>query len=118
MEKVPLFLAGETSLGELMGILGSLSILVTNDSGPMHLASAIGVPTVAVFGPTDERETGPLGRNARVVRKHVNCSPCLHKECPTDLRCMHEVRADEVCEAAMKLLDGLGAPRAAKAAGR
>jgi heptosyltransferase-2 len=118
MEKAPLFLAGKTTLGELMGLLGSLAILVTNDSGPMHLASAIGVPTVAVFGPTDERETGPLGRNARVIRKNVDCSPCLHKECPTDLRCMREVQVDEVCEVAMKLLEGREASQVAKAVGR
>lgn len=119
MQKPSLCLAGETSLGELMGVLESLAILVTNDSGPMHLAAALGVPTVAIFGPTDERETGPLGRNARVVRKQVECSPCLHKECPTDHRCMRRVQVDEVCQVVMELLEGQGAPRAAaEAAGR
>jgi heptosyltransferase-2 len=113
MQKPTLFLAGETSLGELMGVLESLAILVTNDSGPMHLASALGVPTVAIFGPTDERETGPLGRNARVVRQQVECSPCLHRECPTDHRCMSRVQVDEICQVAMELLEGQRAPRAA-----
>jgi len=119
MQKPALFLAGETSLGELMGALESLTVLVTNDSGPMHLASALGVPTVAIFGPTYERETGPLGGNARVIRKQVECSPCLHRECPTDHRCMIGVQVDEVCQVAMEILEGQDAPRAAaEAAGQ
>jgi heptosyltransferase-2 len=105
MTTSPLFLAGETSLEALIGIIGSLSLLVTNDSGPMHLASALEVPTVAVFGPTDERETGPMGRDARVVRKHVDCSPCLLRECTTDHRCMHLVEVGDVYEEAVNLLE-------------
>jgi heptosyltransferase-2 len=100
--------AGKTSLGELMGLVGSLSILISNDSGPMHLAAALGVPTVAVFGPTDERETGPLGPKSRVVRQHVECSPCLLKECPIDHRCMERVTVDDVYRASVELLEGTG----------
>jgi heptosyltransferase-2 len=114
----PIFLAGKTSLAGLMGLLGRLSVLVTNDSGPMHLGSAIGVPTVAVFGPTDERETGPLGRNCRVVRRQVGCSPCLHKECPLDHRCMVLVEVGEVVDAARDLLEREAEPRAVGAASR
>jgi heptosyltransferase-2 len=88
MRSPSIYLAGETSLSELMGLVGKLNLLVTNDSGPMHLGSALCVPTVAVFGPTDERETGPLGPHCRVVRKRVECRPCLHKECPLDHQCM------------------------------
>jgi heptosyltransferase-2 len=105
MTTSPLFLAGETSLEALIGIIGSLLLLVTNDSGPMHLASALEIPTVAVFGPTDERETGPMGRDARVVRKHVDCSPCLLRECTTDHRCMRLVEVDDVYEEAVNLLE-------------
>ena len=101
-------LAGKTSLGELMGLVGSLSILISNDSGPMHVASALGVPTVAVFGPTDERETGPLSPRARVVRQHVECSPCLLKECPIDHRCMDRVTVEDVYGASAELLEGTG----------
>ena len=68
-------LAAKTSLVELMGVLDALSVLVTNDSGPMHLAAALGTPTVAIFGPTDERETGPMGQNSRVLRRHVQLQP-------------------------------------------
>ena len=100
--------AGKTSLGELMGLVGSLSILISNDSGPMHVAAALGVPTVAVFGPTDERETGPLGPKSRVVRQHVECSPCLLKECPIDHRCMERVTVDDVYGASVELLEGTG----------
>jgi len=109
----PIYLAGETSLAELMGLVGKLNLLVTNDSGPMHLGSALSVPTVAVFGPTDERETGPLGPHCRVVRKHVECSPCLHKECPVDHRCMLQVDIDDVYEVARELIELGATPEAA-----
>lgn len=102
----PIVLAGRTSLGELMGLVVQLSVLICNDSGPMHVASALGVPTVAVFGPTDERETGPLGRHARVVRHQVDCSPCLLKTCPIDHRCMDRVTAEDVYRVSVELLEG------------
>jgi heptosyltransferase-2 len=109
-------LATKTSLVELMGVIDALSVLVTNDSGPMHLAAALGTPTVAIFGPTDERETGPMGRHSKVLRKHVDCSPCLLKDCPTDHRCMTEVGVEEVVDAAAQLLDKKYKSQAAEAA--
>ncbi len=109
-------LAAKTSLVELMGALAALSVLVTNDSGPMHLAAALGTPTVAIFGPTDERETAPMGRNSRVLRRHVDCSPCLLKDCPTDHRCMTEVGVEEVLAAATPLLEKKYKSHAAEAA--
>jgi heptosyltransferase-2 len=89
-------LCGETTLPELVGVLARLRLLVTNDSGPMHLAAALGVPVVAVFGPTDWRETHPLGEAHRVVREPVPCSPCGLRECPIDHRCMRRVTVDRV----------------------
>jgi heptosyltransferase-2 len=118
LKTAPILLSGKTSLGELMGLLGSMSVLLSNDSGPMHLASALGVPTVAVFGPTDERETGPSGPTATVVRRHVDCSPCLLKECPIDHRCMQRVSADDVYAATVDLLEGMAAGTKAEAASR
>lgn len=115
LSAAPISLAGKTSLAELMGLLGELSILISNDSGPMHLASALGVPTVAVFGPTDERETGPLGRASRVVRRQVECSPCLLKECPIDHRCMERVTVEEVYRASLDLLEGKSSRQRAEA---
>jgi heptosyltransferase-2 len=72
----------------------------------MHVASALGVPTVAVFGATDDVTTGPTGSNAVVVREHAECSPCLLRECPIDHRCMTRVTAERVIEAAGKLCAG------------
>jgi heptosyltransferase-2 len=115
MKAAPLDLSGKTSLEELMGILGALSIFVTNDSGPMHVAAALGTPTVAVFGPTDERETGPMGQASKVVRKEVDCSPCLFKECPTDHRCMHTVDVEDVVQSASELLGKKEKPGAREA---
>jgi heptosyltransferase II len=97
-------LCGETTLGELVGVLSRLRLLLTNDSGPMHLAAALGVPVVAVFGPTDWRETGPMGARQRLVREPVHCSPCLLRECPIDHRCMRRVGVERVVDQARGLL--------------
>jgi heptosyltransferase-2 len=70
----------------------------------MHIASALGIPTVAVFGATDDIATGPTGALARVVREPVECSPCLKRECPIDHRCMTRVTSARVAEAALNLL--------------
>ena len=93
-------LSGRTSLETLVGVLAESSLMITNDSGPMHIAAALGVPTVAVFGSTDERVTSPFGRRTRVVKNPVECSPCLLRECPIDHRCMNGVSVDDVCRAA------------------
>ncbi len=108
MATPPRVLCGETSLPELTGVLASLRLLVTNDSGPMHLAAALGVPLVAVFGPTDWRETAPVGAGHRLVREHVECAPCGLRDCPIDHRCMRRVTLDRVLEAARELLPGAG----------
>jgi heptosyltransferase-2 len=89
-------LCGETTVPELVGVLARLRLLVTNDSGPMHLAAALGVPVVAVFGPTDWRETHPVGDGHSIVREPVYCSPCGLRECPIDHRCMRRVTVDRV----------------------
>jgi lipopolysaccharide heptosyltransferase II len=98
-------LCGETALGDLVGVLSSLDLLLTNDSGPMHLAAALGTPLVAVFGPTDSTETAPVASRARLVREDVECSPCLLRECPIDHRCMTRVGVDRVAAAALELLE-------------
>jgi heptosyltransferase-2 len=97
-------LSGETTLGELVGVLSRLRVLVTNDSGPMHLASALGVGVVAVFGSTDWRETAPAAGRHRLLREPVPCSPCLLRECPIDHRCMRGVGVDRVAGAALEML--------------
>ena len=96
-------LAGETTLREFIDLAAACRLFLTNDSGAMHVASALAVPTVAVFGATDDTTTGPTGPFARVVREHAECSPCLLRECPIDHRCMTRVSADRVASAALQL---------------
>jgi heptosyltransferase-2 len=97
--------AGATSLTEFIQFAAACEIFLTNDSGPMHIASALGVPTVAIFGPTDHQATGPLGSHSRVVREPVECSPCLLPECPIDHRCMTRVSAETVAQVALSLVE-------------
>jgi heptosyltransferase-2 len=96
--------AGQTTLREFIDLAAACRVFLTNDSGPMHIASALGVPTVAVFGATDHNATGPTGPLARVVREPVACSPCLLRECPIDHRCMTAVTATRVAETGLDLL--------------
>jgi heptosyltransferase-2 len=98
-------LAGRTSLLEAAGLINRLTLFVTNDSGLMHLASALSIPLVAVFGPTDERRTSPLGQRSRLVRHALECAPCLKRHCPTDHRCMLSVGPEEVLGEALGLLE-------------
>ena len=104
MKHRPLILTGKTDLAGLMGLLAGSRLFVTNDSGPMHLAAALGVRQIAIFGSTDEIATGPLSECARIVHKHVECSPCLLRECPIDLRCFDRITVDEVAELAVEML--------------
>ena len=92
-------LIGKTSLEELIEELRKCRLLLTNDTGTMHLATLLGVPVVAVFGSTEPRLTGPLGSGNRVVRHQVECSPCFLRQCPLDFRCMKAVGVEEVVEA-------------------
>ena len=85
-------------------MLSRLRLFLTNDSGPMHVAAALGVPLVAVFGSTDWTETAPFGATARLVREETPCAPCLLRECPIDHRCMTRVGIDRVATEALELL--------------
>ena len=91
-------LIGRTDLFELVGVLAFCRAVVSNDSGAMHVAAALGLPVTAVFGPTDERATRPLG-NHQVLTNPVWCRPCMLRECPIDHRCMKRVSARRVFEA-------------------
>ncbi len=99
-------LIGKTTLAELIAALQRCHVLLTNDTGTMHLAAWLGVPTVAVFGSTDPVLTGPLAppERVRILRHQVECSPCFLKECPLDLRCMKAVDAGEAAAAVLALL--------------
>jgi heptosyltransferase-2 len=102
-----LVLSGATTIRELMAAVKRCAMLLTNDTGPMHIASAFQVPVVAIFGPTDWRTTSPFGSAHAIVRQPVDCAPCLLRECPIDHRCMTRVTVDQVYEAATKQLSGL-----------
>jgi len=97
-------LAGETSLAEYIDLASTCSVYLTNDSGPMHVAAALGIPTVAIFGATDHIATGPSASWAKVVREPVDCSPCMLRECPIDHPCMTGVSGDRVVNEALVLL--------------
>jgi len=103
----PIVLSGKTSIRELMGILRRCAVLVSNDTGPMHMAQALGVPVVAIFGSTDPDATSPSGGGQSVViRTDVRCAPCLLRACPIDHRCMTGISTDQVMTAVMKHIHG------------
>ena len=88
-------LAGKTSVRELMAFIHRCHIFLTNDSGPMHMASALGIPLLALFGSTDDTTTGPYS-GGQIIHKHVPCSPCYRRQCPIDFRCMTQISVDKV----------------------
>jgi heptosyltransferase-2 len=95
---------GQTTLEQLIDELRTCRLLLTNDTGTMHLASLLGVPTVAVFGSTEPRLTSPIGKDHIILRHHVECSPCFLRECPSDFRCMKAVSVAEVRDAVLSIL--------------
>ena len=102
---VPLNLVGRTDLRALGGVLANCRGLVSNDSGAMHFAAAIGLAVTAMFGPTEEWATRPLGRKPPVVlTHHVWCRPCMLRECPIDHRCMRGITVDRVLAAARQAM--------------
>jgi heptosyltransferase-2 len=106
-------LIGRTDLPTLAAVLAASRGLVTNDSGAMHLAAAVGVPVTAIFGPTDETATHPLGRAPHTILTHdVWCRPCMLRECPLRHRCMRGVTPEAVTEAAKRYLEPRREPRA------
>jgi len=94
---------GRTSLRELACLFRQAALVVTTDSGPMHLAAAVGTPVVALFGPTDPARTGPYGPGHRVIRRDLPCMPCFRKRCEAP-RCMTEISVDEVFTAMKEIL--------------
>ena len=96
-------LIGRTDLRQLTGVLAACDAFVANDSGAMHLAAAVGVPVVAIFGPTDERVTSPLGEHDILIHQ-VFCRPCMLRDCPIDHRCMRGISVDTVFSAVSRRL--------------
>ena len=98
-----LSLAGETNLGELIEIMRDARVVITNDSGPMHIAAALHVPVIALFGPTSPVLTGPYGTGHIVLQSHSACVPCFKREC-NDIKCMKEITPGAVSQEVKKVL--------------
>jgi heptosyltransferase-2 len=98
-------LAGKTNIEELCSNIGGCSLFITNDSGPMHVAAAYQVPTVAIFGPTKHKETSQwMNEKSKIVRHEMECAPCMKRECPLGHHeCMVSITADEVIKAVGEL---------------
>lgn len=92
-------IAGRAGFSRLAAALGGAKAVFTNDSGPMHLAAAMGTPVVALFGPTNPARTGPYGPNAAVVRAELACSPCYKRRCPESMECMTKIAVPDVIAA-------------------
>lgn len=104
LERPGLNLAGRTSLRELVALISLGRLFVTNDTGPMHIADALGTPILAIFGPTEPVVTGPGRAPSAVLKKDVPCWPCLYRKCPFDHRCMTGIGPEEAFEAGRRLL--------------
>jgi len=97
-------LIGRTDLRVLMGVLGACRSFVSNDSGAMHLAAAVGVPVTAIFGPTNEKATAPIGDHD-IILEQVFCRPCMLRECPIDHRCMKRIGAERIYNAVVRRIE-------------
>jgi len=104
-------LAGRASLPDSVYLISQCRLFLSNDSGLMHVAGGLNIPTVAIFGSTNPVTTSPAGERTMLVRKETPCSPCLKKTCPTDFRCMTAVTVEDVVAAALTLLNGTAGPR-------
>ena len=105
MQHPPIDLSGKTSLGEAMALIESCALFITNDSGLMHVAAALNVPLIAIFGSTNPTTTGPLSSKSRVVQVPMECSPCLKPECPKGhLNCMDQIGVEMVFNIVKEIL--------------
>jgi heptosyltransferase II len=100
MRRGPLNLVGQTSMGELPALLSACHLFIGNDSGAMHLAAAVGLPVVGIFGSSDPQGTAPVTPTFQLVRHAVECSPCFLRTCPIDHRCMTRIRVEDAWAAA------------------
>ena len=100
----PVSLVGKTDIPTLAATLKRLSVYITNDTGPMHLASALGTPVVGIFGPTDPHETAPMAANVKILYQKADCAPCWKRQCPLDHRCMMAIGVEDVVTAAKECL--------------
>jgi lipopolysaccharide heptosyltransferase II len=100
----PLVLTGQTSVSEVAALISIADVLITNDTGPAHIGSAVGTPTVVVFGPTNPVTTRPFGPSGEIIRHPPDCAPCMLRDCPIDHRCMTAINPPEVFERARQVM--------------
>ncbi|HEY0431765.1 MAG TPA: lipopolysaccharide heptosyltransferase II [Pyrinomonadaceae bacterium] len=106
MRNEPVLLTGKTDLAQLVAVLSLVDLLVTNDTGPAHIASALGRPTLVIFGPTNPLTTRPFSPYGEIIREPPDCAPCMLRDCPIDHRCMTAITPDAVFERARAVLSG------------
>lgn len=104
MRNSPVILTGKTDLSELVAVLSLVDLLVTNDTGPAHIAAALGRPTLVIFGPTNPLTTRPFSPFGEIVSHPPDCAPCMLRDCPIDHRCMTAVSVDELFERAREII--------------
>jgi heptosyltransferase-2 len=112
MRRPPVDLTGKTAIADLPALLSQCHLFIGNDSGAMHVAAAVGLPIVGVFGPTDPEGTSPVTPRCTIVQQKAYCSPCFLRRCPTDHRCMTAITADMVEAAARPWLYSIQVQRA------
>jgi heptosyltransferase-2 len=108
MRARPLVLTGSTELDETVALLSVADLLVTNDTGPAHVAASVGCPVVVIFGPTNPLTTRPYSPLAEVVREPPDCAPCMLRDCPVDHRCMTAITPEAVFARALAALGARG----------
>ncbi len=106
MRNRPEILAGRTTLAEAVAVLSLVDLLITNDTGPAHIAAALNRPTLVIFGPTDPVTTRPYSKTAEIIRRPPDCAPCMLRDCPIDHRCMTAITPDEVFHRALQMMSG------------
>jgi heptosyltransferase-2 len=104
MQRAPVDFTGKTAIADLPALLSQCHLFIGNDSGAMHVAASVGLPVVAIFGPTDPCGTAPVTPRRTVIQEKPYCSPCFLRRCPTDHRCMTQISAASVATAAQSWL--------------
>jgi heptosyltransferase II len=104
MRNRPIVLTGKTTLDQIVAVLATVDLVVTNDTGPAHIGAALGQPTIVIFGPTNPLTTRPFSPEAEILRHPPECAPCMLRDCPIDHRCMTAITVDEVFDRSHALL--------------
>src|SRR5205085_10674730 len=104
MRNQPVVLTGETNLAQTVAVLSLVDLLVTNDTGPAHIAAALQRPTHVIFGPTNSLTTRPCAPVAEIIREPPDCAPCMLRDCPIDHRCMSAITPMDVFSRVQALL--------------